>query len=668
MLRTLIENRAGVSAVVALGVWVTAYYRRPFPEDDLLAQVILAERASLFHAIRWTYITLWFTTPFIVCLSVLSLAYIFIMKRERPIVPGRLPRYPIAYDRAAPSVVVGEVHHARRQGPAEDPAWLTLPARGLYTGIAIVGAIGSGKTSGCMYPFADQILGHQRDDPARRIGGLVLEVKGDFCHKVRQILTAHGRAKDYLELSLDAPYCYNPLHNDLDAYAVAYSIASLLNNLYGKGKEPFWQQAYTNLVKFIVLLHRVLYDYVTLFDIYACAINPDLLEERLEEATAQFEPRDLLLVSPTAVVENPTLREAHGFVLDDVQHRLVAPWSAALARALTEAGIGFETQHEVGGPSAGPDTDRKREQLAAVRRWFEHDWQRIDQKLRTSIVEGISVFLSLFDDDPTVKRIFCPPKACYDPVANHDGRYGIPFPPLPELIERGAVCALNLPVAANPGLAKAIGTFLKQDFQRAVLNRIPQMAQTPDRPWREVLFLCDEYHAFATVGDSDPSGDEKFFALSREARCIPIVATQSVSSLRSTLPGEAWRTLLQTFRTKLFLTLSDDFSARVASDLCGRQEQLRQQHSISENALDARVSLFSGRTTAQKASVSATTSYTLHVEPVFEPKIFAELSNAMAIVLAYDGMNPIPPTFCYLKPHYADPNRTYFEQRARGVI
>ena len=77
-----------------------------------------------------------------------------------------------------------------------------------------------------------------------------------------------------------------------------------------------------------------------------------------------------------------------------------------------------------------------------------------------------------------------------------------------------------------------------------------------------VLFLCDEYHSFATVGENDPSGDEKFFALSRQAKCIPIVATQSISSLRSTLPGESWRTLLQTFRTKIFLALSDDFSAR----------------------------------------------------------------------------------------------------------
>ena len=85
------------------------------------------------------------------------------------------------------------------------------------------------------------------------------------------------------------------------------------------------------------------------------------------------------------------------------------------------------------------------------------------------------------------------------------------------------------------------------------------------------------------MGESDPTGDEKFFALSRQAKCIPIVATQSISSLRSTLPGESWRTLLQTFRTKIFLALSDDFSARTASELCGKEEQLKLSYSLSEN-------------------------------------------------------------------------------------
>jgi len=121
-------------------------------------------------------------------------------------------------------------------------------------------------------------------NPEKRIGGLVLEVKGDFCKKVRAILARLGRDADYVEISLDSNYRYNPLHNDLDAYALAYGIASLINNLFGRGKEPFWQQAYTNLVKFIILLHKVAYDYVTLFDVYECTICPDVLERKIRDA------------------------------------------------------------------------------------------------------------------------------------------------------------------------------------------------------------------------------------------------------------------------------------------------------------------------------------------------------------------------------------------------
>ncbi len=542
-----------------------------------------------------------------------------------------------------------------------------IPARGLYTGIAVVGAVGTGKTTGCMIPFAKQILGYQPFDSERRIGGLVLEVKGDFCHKVRGILTAAGRDGDYMEVSLDGPYRYNPLHNELDAYALAYGIASLLNNLYGRGKEPFWQQAYTNLVKFLIILHKVLYDYVTLFDIYECAINPDLAEQKIREAERLFERRFILITFDDFIGEHDL--EAYPFERDADTHRMRAVFTGELEVHLKDQKVAFEVQIDSG--AAGADAsgdDLKREQFDAVKRWFYQDWKRIEPRLRTSIVEGISVFLSLFDDNPAVKRVFCPPKETYDPVANADGRYGKPLPPFGELIERGIVCALNFPVSANPGLARAIGTFMKQDFQRAVLNRIPRMEAERDRHFREVLFLCDEYHAFATVGESDPSGDEKFFALSRQAKCIAIVATQSISSLRSTLPGESWRTLLQTFRTKIFLTLSDDFSAKTASELCGKEEQLKPSYTLSESGQDAGVSVMTGQTVAHKASLSASKGYHLHRDFTFESKVFAELKNAQAIVLAYDGLNPHPPSYCYLKPCYLDPNRSYFEQLARGEL
>ena len=662
-LRTFTERHVWTT-VLGVTIGAAAVYRCPFADENALLELVRLHEPLVYFFVKYGYIVMLFTTPCIALALVSSLYYIFLARTDKAARHAQLPPYPNPTERDQLFLVVGEQHHPRRPEPTENPRWLTIPDRGLFTGIAIFGAIGTGKTSGCMYPFAEQILSFRANNKERRIGGLVLEVKGDFCRKVRSILKSAGREEDFVELSLDGPYRYNPLYNDLDAYALAFGIASLLSNLYGKGKEPFWQQAYTNLVKFLILLHKIVDDYVTLHDVYACAINPDLVEEKIRQGEALFEKRHILITHDDFIGDDGL--ERFPFDLDTEAQRMKAAFSEDLERYLTERRIEYELQIE----SSAPDesSDEKRHQFEAVKRWFYHDWSRIDNRLRTSIVEGISVFLSLFDDNPSVKRVFCPPKQVYDPVANADGRYGKPLPPFSELIERGAVCALNFPLASNPGLARVIGTLMKQDFQRAMLNRIPQMEREPERHFREVLFLCDEYQGFATAGENDPSGDEKFFALARQAKCIAIVATQSISSLRSTLPGESWRTLLQTFRTKIFLTLADDFSARTASELCGKEELLKPSYTISENGQDAGVSVLTGRATAGKATLSASKAYHIHRDFTFEAKVFAELTNAQAIVLAYDGLNPHPPSYCYLKPYYLDPNRSYFEQLLKGEL
>src|ERR1700694_194065 len=606
MQRTL-ESRVFISAILAMAAGAFLFYTHPFPDEQIFLRVIASRAPHAFLSFKYLYYALLFTTPYLVCSTALSGLYIFTLKARRTISPGRLPKYPDPSKRDDLFVIVGEVHNKRKPGPSETPNWLTIPERALFTGTAIVGAIGTGKTSCCMYPFAEQILAYRASDKEKRIGGLFLEVKGDFCHKVRDILKRNDRAEDYVEIGLGSEYRYNPLNNDLDAYALAYNIASLLNNLFGRGKEPFWQQAYTNLVKFIILLHKVAYGYVTLFDVYECAISPSVLEKKLKEAERRLGESDSVLVSEEAYLKHPRDLEPFEFRLNTELGLYKAKSSAGLLAVLKEKNISFEVLNESAGKEIPQD---KREQLEAVKQWFYNDWQRIEPKLRTSIVEGISVFLSLFDDNPVVKRTFCPPAECYDPVANHDHKFGKPLPSFSWLIENGKVCALNFPAVMNAGLAKALGVMMKLDFERAVLNRIPQIEAHPERYFRQVLFLCDEYHHFATVGESEPTGDEKFFSLSRQPKCIPIIATQSISSLKSALPGESWRTLLQTFRTKIFLALSDDLSARTASELCGREDKLKVSYNLSESGHDARVSLLTGKALSHKSNITASKNNT----------------------------------------------------------
>ena len=264
------------------------------------------------------------------------------------------------------------MHNPRKPVPAKTPSWLTIPERGLFTGIAILGAIGSGKTSCCMLPFAEQILAYKAADKEKRIGGIDLEVKGDFCRKVKDILARHQRAEDYIEISLDSEYCYNPLHNDLDAYALAYNIASLLNNLFGRGKEPFWQQAYTNLVKFIILLHKVAYDYVTLFDVYQCAISPPLLEERIAEAEEIILGRHYVAVTPKIYGERTADLAGLGFHARREGRRFLAPATPELRDILRMRGIPSEARTVLDPAQADPD---KLAQLEAVKRWFNDDWK-----------------------------------------------------------------------------------------------------------------------------------------------------------------------------------------------------------------------------------------------------------------------------------------------------
>ena len=107
------------------------------------------------------------------------------------------------------------------------------------------------------------------------------------------MLAELGRGDDYIELSLDGRITWNPLSATwLDSYSLAYTVASLLNQLFGKGKEPFWQQAYTNLVRWIIELYRVLpgpdggVGWVTLRDVYHCAIDKALFDEKIKGSAA----------------------------------------------------------------------------------------------------------------------------------------------------------------------------------------------------------------------------------------------------------------------------------------------------------------------------------------------------------------------------------------------
>jgi hypothetical protein len=63
--------------------------------------------------------------------------------------------------------------------------------------------------------------------------------------------------------------------------------------------------------------------------------------------------------------------------------------------------------------------------------------------------------------------------------------------------------------------------------------------------------------------------------------------------------GKSWRTLLQTFRTKVFLSMSNEFSAKTASSLCGREDRFKASYNFSESGHDAHINLLTGKAVSE---------------------------------------------------------------------
>ena len=232
MMQKILSSKNFVACLLAAATGMTLYFRVPFPEENVFMQVMAQRSPSIFYFVKYSYALFLFTTPYIGYSIVLSGVYIFSLKAGRRIRAGRLPLFPDPRKRDDLSLVLGEVHHPRKPVPSENPYWLVIPERGLFTGIAIVGAVGTGKTAAACTHTQNRFLGSgqatKTDDRRARPRS-----QRRFLPQGERDPRTPREGEDYIEISLDSEYRYNPLHNDLDAYALAYNIASLLNNLFG---------------------------------------------------------------------------------------------------------------------------------------------------------------------------------------------------------------------------------------------------------------------------------------------------------------------------------------------------------------------------------------------------------------------------------------------------
>jgi hypothetical protein len=253
-----------------------------------------------------------------------------------------LPPYP--FDPAMTQLVVGEIHE--QDGTRSDrPGWLVLPEKGMYTGILITGATGSAKTSAAQYPFTAQLIHLHAKDPARKMGGLIIDAKGNYADFVREQCVSAGRIADYYEVSLTSGVRWNIVGRpDLNAAALGGHIADMIENVQGTSlADPFWHQEAKDLASQVIRVLRL------------------------------------------ASGQEPTM--------------------ATLYRAATSYDA-FEDYVKMAERRVGM-TPEQHEELASIKFWLEAKAAKLDAKLRASIAAGLNGVCSLFDD-PTIREVFAP--------------------------------------------------------------------------------------------------------------------------------------------------------------------------------------------------------------------------------------------------------------------
>src|SRR5262249_51977 len=257
-------------------------------------------------------------------------------RRRRP-----LPAYPFHPERT--QLVIGETHH-QDGSRSEQPSWLVLPEKGMYTGILITGATGSAKTSAAQYPFTAQLIHLHPSDPGPKMGGLIIDAKGNYADFVRDQCAMAGRLGDYYEVSLTSGVRWNIVGRpDLNAAALGGHIADMIENVQGTSlADPFWHQEAKDLASQVIRVLR--------------------LAERRE------------------------------------------PTMATLYRAATS----YEAFEEyVKLAERRVQSAAENEELASIKFWLEAKAAKLDAKLRASIAAGLNGVCSLFDD-PAIREVFAP--------------------------------------------------------------------------------------------------------------------------------------------------------------------------------------------------------------------------------------------------------------------
>ena len=263
--------------------------------------------------------------------------------------------------------------------------------------------------------------------------------------------------------------------------------------------------------------------------------------------------------------------------------------------------------------------------------FFENEFRKLDPRtlsiLKSEITRITNVFISNYD----VLNTFCPEQS------------ELNFLGFKEVIDNNKIVVLNMNIAEHENLSKIIAAYLKLDFQSEVLSQLSNNSQI-----KPTAFICDEYHEYVTLTDAN------FFAQSREAKCINIVATQSYSSLLNTLKdNSSVKVITQNLINKLWFRTDDAATIEDAQKQIGKEEKHRISKTISENAKETNFNYFTGKLMSQNSNISESLNDSINFDFVYDSNFFTQnLETFSCLGFLSDGFKILPPQKIKMLPHF----------------
>ena len=263
--------------------------------------------------------------------------------------------------------------------------------------------------------------------------------------------------------------------------------------------------------------------------------------------------------------------------------------------------------------------------------FFEKELFSLDSRTLSILRSEITRITGVFVSDYTISKTFCPKK------------HEINFYGFKETLEIGKIIVLNLNIAEYKNLSKIIAAYLKLDFQTEVLSQLSSLNKI-----RSSAFISDEYQEYITSTDAD------FFAQSREAKCINIVATQSYSSLLNTLKDESTlKVIIQNLINKLWFRTDDFFTIDSAQKQIGREEKEKFSTTIAENAKETNYNFITNKLKSTNTNNSESYNKYTQTDFIYDTNYFSrELKTFEAVGFISDGIQILPPQKINLIPYF----------------